>query len=40
MMIVIPPKCPSRGYESLYREGKIVCHTTVSGKGKVARVLR
>lgn len=35
---VIPPKVPSRGYASRYREAKIVAHTTQDGKGKVARL--
>lgn len=36
---VIPPKVPTRGYASPYREEKIAAHTTVKGKGRVARVL-
>lgn len=39
-IVVIPPTCPSRGYESVYREGKMAAHTTVKGRGKVARALR
>jgi hypothetical protein len=38
--VVIPPKVPSRGYSSPYREGKIAAHTTQGGKGKVARALK
>lgn len=35
---VIPPKVPSRGYASIYREAKIAAHTTQRGAGKVARL--
>jgi len=35
-MTVIPPKVPSRGYASPYREEKIAAHTTVAGKGRIA----
>jgi len=38
-MVVVPPKT-KRGYESPYREQKIAAHTTVAGKGKVARLKR
>ena len=38
-MVVVPPKT-KRGYDSPYREQKIAAHTTVAGKGKVARLTR
>lgn len=38
-IIVIPPKVPSRGYASPYREEKTAAHTTKGGKGKVARAM-
>ena len=34
---VVPPKT-SRGYETPYREDKIAAHTTVNGRGKIARL--
>ena len=37
---VVPPVAPSRGYSSPYREQKMAAHTTVGGRGRVARVLR
>ena len=37
--VVVPPKT-KRGYESPYREQKIAAHTTVAGKGKIARLPR
>jgi hypothetical protein len=38
-IIEVPPKT-KRGYESPYREQKIAAHTTVGGRGKVARALK
>ena len=35
--LYILPKL-KKGYESQYREDKIAVHTTVKGKGKVARI--
>ena len=35
---VVEPKIPSRGYTSPYRERKIVAHTTMKGRGKIARL--
>lgn len=37
---VIPPKVPSRGYDTPYREQKIAAHATVDGQGKIARLRR